>query len=329
MLILTGMTGPVTTLRRVNKWFAANALRLIISSLKYPKLTDEALEMLPCLTDLYLHSIGGRRITTTGLRSCRGLKYLNLNYNDRITTLPPTLTTLTILKISGNELITNDHLRGLTSLTFLDLSNNERITDVGLKHCAGITKLYLGNNKMITAAGLAHLPLLENLDLSEQETVTSLENCSVIKKLCLRHNKGIDDAKLLRCPGLSSLTELDLSAKSLITEAALDHCTSLVRLRLGSNRAVVVDPAKYPRLIAREGAGGDICLQNSNFELNNICLSMFTARTGEWGDAGSRRSAGLAIYMSHVNHMNHINQGCFNIRGDLETYGDDDFDVVD
>ncbi len=137
-------------------------------------------------------------------------------------------------------------LTSLTSLTTLSLSRNQ-LTDVSvLKALPNLTRLYLDFNNLTDISVLKTLPNLTQLDLGGN----NLTDISVLKALPnltwldLRGNKLTDISVLKE---LSNLMQLDLGGNDLTDISVLNELPNLTRLDLCNNQLKNIPPEFFNR----------------------------------------------------------------------------------
>jgi len=136
-----------------------------------PKLTDDALRSLGCLSQLERLTISGGQYTAAGFKhlvGLRHLKHLGLVSWHRGHSLPRSTDPLVTWLGSERAIeVTDEDLAEIGKLTGLERLRlaSTRITDVGLAHLAALTNLKLleVGATHVTSAGFAHLSRLKNL----------------------------------------------------------------------------------------------------------------------------------------------------------------------
>ena len=122
-------------------------------------------------------------------------KHLDLG-NCRLTNLAAqvpelfTLTDLTLLNLSGNQLTNVSGLSGLSTLVTLNLNSNQ-LTDISpLSGLTALTTLGLGNNQLIDVSPLSGLAALKVLNLMSNKltNISGLSNLSALTELHLHNN---------------------------------------------------------------------------------------------------------------------------------------------
>ena len=174
--------------------------------------------------------------TLSPLSGLTSLTLLRLNGNEIADVSPlSALTSLTDLRLSDNEIADVSPLAGLTSLTGLGLGGNE-IADVSpLVGLTSLTDLGLGGNEIADVSALSGLTSLRfGLDLSNNELtdVSALSGLTSLTDLGLDGNELTDVSPLA---GLTSLTRLWLSSNELADVSVLSGLTSLTHLGLSGN----------------------------------------------------------------------------------------------
>jgi internalin A len=128
-----------------------------------------------------------------------------------------TLTKLTSLYLSGNQISDIKPLSNLTNLTSLSLSEN-KISDIKpLSNLTNLTTLYLGGNKISDIKPLSNLTNLTTLYLwvNKISDIKPLSNLTKLTSLSLLFNQ-ISDIKPLS--NLTNLTFLNLAKNPLIVK---------------------------------------------------------------------------------------------------------------
>ena len=175
------------------------------------------------------------------IQACRKKsgKLLDLS-NLRLNKIPKevsSLTQISTLFLSGNQLTEIQCLDNLKNLTILYLSNNQFTEIQGLDKLTNLKTLYLSNNQLTEIQGLDNLTNLTTLDLSSnhlteiQESIFEFTN---LKSLYLEANKiSILPESISR---LTKLERLYLDENQLnILPKSISQLTNLIKLDLHKN----------------------------------------------------------------------------------------------
>ena len=117
------------------------------------------------------------------------IKYLNLAYNQKVTTLNH-MTKLEKLDVSDKSAINDDGIKQL-NLSELNASNNPKITT--LNHMTKLQKLHADGDSGINNAGIRQLNLLE-LYAYDNQKITTVNHMTKLRKLDVGGKSGIKDA---------------------------------------------------------------------------------------------------------------------------------------
>ena len=171
----------------------------------------------------------------SALSSLTNLTKLNLSYNQisDISSLSG-LTNLTDLNLCYNQISNVSALSSLTNLTDLDLSYNQISNVSALSSLTNLTGLDLYNNQISDISALSSLTNLTKLDWGSNQIsdISSLSGLTNLTDLDLGSNQ-ISDISLLS--EMSNLTYLDLSINPLSDISPLNSLTNLKTLFLIGN----------------------------------------------------------------------------------------------
>lgn len=212
---------PLNILKKVNRYFAQNAVKIRIGNhmnfgdfKKLQTLTDLGLfddEILTCHLDFFNFDIINTLTIKTNelinddvLGELSNLKHFGL-HNNRIVTDDglAQLMNLQYLRLNGNTEITDNGIKNLTNLTNLDLfnlvsrgSDRNVITNEGISGLTNLTSLCLAQNDLITDKGISNLTNLTYLDISYTENITDkgIEKLIKLKKIIYCGSKVNKDA---------------------------------------------------------------------------------------------------------------------------------------
>ncbi|MBX3400784.1 MAG: protein kinase [Gemmataceae bacterium] len=224
------LSGPITDAGLAKIAASTWAPQLASLSLRFSRITDDGLKVLPKFIALNYLDLGkSAGITGTGLRHLKDLQIQSLNLNG--------------VPIKAEEYI---HLAGFPQLQALDVINSG-LTDNGIKNIVAavprLQQLQIQINAPLTDAGIKHLekhPTLEMLNIGGLEsgvglTPASLESLRTIPNLRAMEyvwfgTGGWTDADLKRMAGFDKLESLSADFK-LVTDEGLKTLTQLKSLK--------------------------------------------------------------------------------------------------
>ncbi|XP_009866056.1 PREDICTED: leucine-rich repeat and IQ domain-containing protein 1, partial [Apaloderma vittatum] len=161
-------------------------------------------------------------VALEGLKSCKDLKYINVEENNIQIIDCENLENLRILILNKNNLSSVCGLDGCINLQDLELSYN-RISQIdGLESLKNLQQLIVDHNQLINTKGLCEAPTLIHLDCSFNylTQVEGIENCGLLQILKLQGNNlqelpRLENHVLLRelyldCNSISSVRMLSL-----------------------------------------------------------------------------------------------------------------------
>jgi len=178
------------------------------------------------------------------LNGIASLRVLDLSANSLLSLSYLTLTDLTSLDVSANQLYDLRGIEPLKRLETLNLAGNQIYRIAGLSGMTALKSLELAGNRIADISVLAELTALHDLkrlDLSHNKIYTTrgLEAFTKLTDLELWDN-SIEDLHSLR--GLTSLDHLSLSYNNITDVSDLTTLTHLTYLDLGQNRITDVRP---------------------------------------------------------------------------------------
>jgi len=165
-------------------------------------------------------------------------KKYNLDWNNK-----ETLTNLTTLDLSVNQITDISFLKELTNLTTLDLSFNQ-ISDIALlKELKNLIILDLSNNQISDISPLKELTNLRSLNLSKNQIsdITPLKELKNLIILDLSNNQITDITPLKE---LTNLRVLNLTINQITDITPLKELTNLRVLNLTINQISDITPLK-------------------------------------------------------------------------------------
>jgi Leucine-rich repeat (LRR) protein len=156
-----------------------------------------------------------------------------------------TLTKLTSLYLTGNQISDIKPLSNLTNLTRLNLSRNQ-ISDIKpLSNLTNLTRLYLWGNQISDIKPLSNLTNLTWVDLwgNQISDIKPLSNLTKLTRLSLTVNQ-ISDIKPLSnlLSNLTKLTSLSLMGNQISDIKPLSNLTKLTSLSLMGNQISDIKP---------------------------------------------------------------------------------------
>lgn len=192
---------------------------------------------------------GDRSIIDDQIKHLTTLSLLNLTFNKLITNNGiSNLTSLTTLSLSCNKMITDDSLQLLTNLNALALICNYKITNNSLRLLTNLMYLDLSYNYTIDDNGISMLTNLRQIDITSCNRITN----NGISMLTNLKNLGLCKNQIITNSGIGNLTKLryiNLSKNSLITNDGVKNLTKLEHMCLYKNSLITIDGVKNLPLI--------------------------------------------------------------------------------
>lgn len=186
------------------------------------------------------------------------LLFLDMSYNDYITSISH-LTSLTVLKCrSYNRLGKLNNIKSLTNLISLDISQNQNITNIS--DLTKLSKLHIDSTK-IEQNDINYLTNLTILSAS-YTSINNINHLINLTKLDISYNKNIIDISTL-----TKLTELN-SECTIINQNNINSLTNLVTLNIRHNK-YIYDISHLSKLTFLN-SGYTIIGQNSINNMHNL-----------------------------------------------------------
>jgi Leucine-rich repeat (LRR) protein len=245
-------------LRKSSFFYSKKAFRIPFDATE-----DDVRRMLP-IHQVEKVTIGFNLIHLTILRECPKLRHLvvkhfslyqpttyNAAFNDatassfmNMLSTFGNLTTLKIIKHSGNVVIDVAPLASLTQLTELDLHLPGLVNITALSTMTQLTKLTIAQTDFTDLSPLSALTHLKELTVSNSKELVDLTPLIALKglsKLDLRGCRALTEISPLE--HLTELTELDMgSCVRLVDISPLEHLTKLTYLDLSYSMVANFDP---------------------------------------------------------------------------------------
>ncbi len=158
------------------------------------------------------------------------------------------LTNLSYLDLSDNQISDITSLRLLTNLSHLELENNQISDITSLQLLTNLSHLKLENNQISDITSLRSLTNLSHLELDNNQIsdITSLRSLTNLSHLELDYNQ-ISDITILQC--LANLTFLSLCEIQISDIGLLRSLTNLTELYLSYNKISDITPLQSLTLL--------------------------------------------------------------------------------
>ena len=184
------------------------------------------------ITEMFLSNKSISALKTGDFNGFTGLTNLNLSGNRPLSDISPlaSLTALTTLNLSVNQISDISALKYLTSLTTLGLLNNQVSNLSPLSDLTSLTTLNLATNGISDISALKNLTGLTHLDLGNNRLsdISVLRNLTSLTTLKLDFNYSIGDLSPLE--DLTSLTTLRLQGSTIPDYAPLRRLKAAIAL---------------------------------------------------------------------------------------------------
>jgi len=146
-----------------------------------------------------------------------------------------TLTALTLLDVSANQLTTLAGIEQLQALTALLAPGNQLTTLAGIEQLKALTTLDVGYNQLTTLAGIEHLKALITLGAvgNQLTTLAGIEQLKALRMLYVSYNQLTTLAGIEQ---LKALTTLYVSDNQLTTLAGIEQLKALTTLVASHNK---------------------------------------------------------------------------------------------
>lgn len=138
-----------------------------------------------------------------------------------------TLTNISKLYLSGNNISSVDGISALNHLTELDLSQNNISSVSSLSGLNSLSVLDLSGNVITDLSGLSSLSSLSELDLSDNSTLTNLNGLSSLTRLKVLRISNLDISSLSPLSTCTGVEEIYADGCKISDVDALATCRSL------------------------------------------------------------------------------------------------------
>ncbi|CAL6057723.1 leucine-rich_repeat domain-containing protein [Hexamita inflata] len=231
------------------------------------------------ITELLLYNCKLKNLD--GIQEMRQLESFNLKQNSLVSdskevidiSALSTLTSLTELYLSGNNLCDVSSLRSLLSLKTLDLQKNQISSASSLCKLTNLTRLNLGGNKLTNISALRFLFNLQYLQLwgNQITDIYPLKSLSQISKLNLNSNQIVDVSCL---SFMSQLNELHIFKNQIVSIRSLKNLQQLNYVELDYNfitdlSPILDNPAVYDFVTDNQATPNENQIRISN-QINAI-----------------------------------------------------------